>query len=183
MRVVGVQAASLVVRPAGEVVPAADFDDFYRRHWVQVWRVAAAITGDLETGAEVAQEAFLTTRDRWRTVADLDRPDLWVRRVAVNRARSIRRRTGAELRSLGRLSRLRPARGADAASLGDADLWAEVRRLPHRQRAVVALHLVDDLPLDEVAALLSISPSTAKTHLARAKATLAERLTKGPTDV
>ncbi|HAX81746.1 MAG TPA: sigma-70 family RNA polymerase sigma factor, partial [Actinobacteria bacterium] len=45
-----------------------------------------------------------------------------------------------------------------------------------RQAQVVALTYVDDLDSEAVGAVLGISPATVRVHLARARATLAERL-------
>ena len=56
------------------------------------------------------------------------------------------------------------------------EVWAHVRRLPKRQAAVVALVYVDDLTIEQAAHALGIGVPTAKTHLQRARRTLAERL-------
>jgi RNA polymerase sigma-70 factor (ECF subfamily) len=53
---------------------------------------------------------------------------------------------------------------------------AAVLELPIRQRAVVVLHYLDDLPVSEVAAVLGCSEGTVKTHLHRARRSLATTL-------
>ena len=58
----------------------------------------------------------------------------------------------------------------------DPELWRLVRRLPEQQRWAVALHYVEDRPVAEVAAVLGCSEGSVKTHLSRARATLARQL-------
>ena len=58
----------------------------------------------------------------------------------------------------------------------DEDFWAEVRALPRRQAQVVALHYVYDLSVADVARTLEMSEGTAKTHLSRARTSLARVL-------
>jgi RNA polymerase sigma-70 factor (ECF subfamily) len=55
-------------------------------------------------------------------------------------------------------------------------VWAEVRRLPRRQAQVVALRYVLDLELREIADVLGCSVGAVKTHLNRARQTLALRV-------
>jgi RNA polymerase sigma factor (sigma-70 family) len=52
------------------------------------------------------------------------------------------------------------------------DLVESLRRLPHRQRAVVVLHFYLDLPEAEIGAILSMRPGTVKSSLHRALARL-----------
>jgi RNA polymerase sigma-70 factor (ECF subfamily) len=61
----------------------------------------------------------------------------------------------------------------------DEDFWVAVRSLPRRQAQVVALHYLSDLPVADVAATLQIGEGTAKTHLSRARAALAEVFGEG----
>ncbi len=58
----------------------------------------------------------------------------------------------------------------------DDELWAQVRRLPAMQRDALVLRYVDDLPLVAIAQVLGCAEGTVKTHLRRARNTLAERL-------
>ena len=154
-----------------------DFDEFYRHNYARVLRTAFAVTGERELAADVSQEAFLIAQRRWVTIEAYDRPDLWVSRVAINRALSWRRRALNELNALSTLARRRDRSSSVASPPSEVSVsdgvWQFVRRLPLRQASVVALVYADDLTLEEAARVLGIAVPTAKTHLQRAKRSLA----------
>lgn len=56
------------------------------------------------------------------------------------------------------------------------DVWSGIRSLSRRQREVVILHYVMGFPLNQISELLECSKSTTKTHLARARKSLQNRL-------
>jgi RNA polymerase sigma-70 factor (ECF subfamily) len=58
----------------------------------------------------------------------------------------------------------------------DAHVWEAVRALPRRQAQVVALVYLEDLSVAETAAVLGCGEGTVKTHLRRARSSLAQRL-------
>jgi RNA polymerase sigma-70 factor (ECF subfamily) len=58
----------------------------------------------------------------------------------------------------------------------DDQLWNRVRALPAAQCDATILRYVDDLPLADIAAVLGCSDGTVKTHLQRARRTLADHL-------
>jgi RNA polymerase sigma factor (sigma-70 family) len=58
----------------------------------------------------------------------------------------------------------------------DPDLDRVFRRLSPKQRAVIALHYQHGFNLDECAALMGARPGTARSHLARALATMRKEL-------
>jgi RNA polymerase sigma factor (sigma-70 family) len=148
---------------------SVDFDAFYRSTYGPVVRICVALCHDDEAAADAAQDAFIAARRRWSRVGALDRPDLWVRRVALNRAISWHRRVGAEARAVARL----PLPRMEAPPDEPSEIWTLVRRLPARQAQVIALVYVDDLTVEAAASVLGISVPTAKTHLQRARRTLA----------
>lgn len=156
---------------AGGDLDAREFVAFYRESYRAVLVVAQALTGDLGRAADVTQEAFVAAQRRWGTISEYDRPDLWVRRVAINRAISLRRRMVNEVRALTRLSNR--AAVSPRTEPDGSDVWQHVRRLPRAQAAVVVLVYIGDLTLEQAAAALGIATPTAKTHLRRAKRTLA----------
>jgi RNA polymerase sigma-70 factor (ECF subfamily) len=64
----------------------------------------------------------------------------------------------------------------------DAALLAEVRRLPLRQREVIALRVFLDLDTQTTAAALGIAPGTVGAHLSQAVATLRSRMSSQISD-
>jgi RNA polymerase sigma-70 factor (ECF subfamily) len=56
------------------------------------------------------------------------------------------------------------------------ELWRAVRRLPPHQAKAVVLHYVDDCSVAEIASILGCADGTVKTHLHRARRTLADVL-------
>ena len=74
----------------------------------------------------------------------------------------------------------RPCPPAGAGGTAAA-LLAALRRLPERQRAVIALRVFLDLDIETTARQLGIAPGTVRAHLARAVAALRRELT--PTEI
>jgi RNA polymerase sigma-70 factor (ECF subfamily) len=152
---------------------AAAFDVFFRDEYRRLVPVVAALLGDRVGAEDVVQEALAEAERRWAAVVELDKPGAWVRRIALNRASNVRRRSGREHRALTRLRVVRAEPVADG--LPDDGLWALVRDLPDQQRRAVVLHYVGDLSVADVADVMECSEGTVKTHLARARAQLAQR--------
>jgi RNA polymerase sigma-70 factor (ECF subfamily) len=160
------------VPPAGE----EDFETLYAREFRSVVGLAYALSGSRSGAEDLAQEAFVAAFRRWDEVSGFDDPGAWVRRVVANRAVSRFRRASAETRALLRLGR---SDGREPEIDVEADaLWAEVRRLARRQAQVIALHYVDQRTVPEISHILECSENTVKTHLQRARDTLARRLAK-----
>ena len=147
------------------------FDRFYLDEYGRIVRLMYGKTGSWAVAEDVAQETMFAAHRNWPEVQNLDRPDLWLRRVAMNRTISLHRRARSEIAALTRLRRLelRPV----LAIPEDADLWSEVRRLPRRQAAAVVLWAVEGLSFEEIGTVLDCSAETARTHFRRAKERLA----------
>ncbi|MCC5950929.1 MAG: sigma-70 family RNA polymerase sigma factor [Acidimicrobiia bacterium] len=134
----------------------------------------STIVGDQHRAEEIVQEAFERGYRRWRRVSRLDRPGAWVRRVAINEAISVTRRRTSEQRALARVEGLadRAAAPDPLATLDDESVWAEVRRLPKDQAAVIALRYGADLGIDDIADTMHVTPAAVKSLLHRARAAL-----------
>jgi RNA polymerase sigma factor (sigma-70 family) len=149
------------------------FDVFYRRELPRLVAFAAALSGSASAD-DIAQEAMLAAYRRWETVARLDVPAAWVRRVCANRSVSTLRHRAVEARALLRLG----SRRAEPEPLAEEHelFWSEVRTLPRRQAQVIALHYIYDVGVIEIAATLGCAEGTVKVHLSRGRAALAQRL-------
>jgi len=150
------------------------FSAFYEAEYRGMVRLAAALVGRWDVAEELVQDAFVTLHGRWDQVSRYESPEGWLRRVVLNRSVSVLRRRAVEVRLLGRLSRVRE-RPADLPQV-EAEIWREVASLPKRQAQVIALMFVDDLSVSEIAAVLECEENTVRTHLRRARQTLATRL-------
>lgn len=148
------------------------FDDFYHAQYGRVLGIAYALMGDRDRADDVAQDAFVSLHRRWSEISRFDRPDLWVRRVAINGALSWRRRAATELRALTRVAS-RTTLYSQVSESGSAEVWRFVQKLPRSEAMVVVLVFVDDLTLEQTGRVLGIATPTAKTHLQRAKRKLA----------
>ena len=148
-----------------------DFADFYRDAKDDCLRTVVISTGDRDLAQDLVAEAFARACASWRKVAHHPNPRAWVIRTALNvhtdRWRSRRRE----------MLLVQPAdTGMHDADPADPAIIAAVRRLPERQRQIVALRLLLDLDTETTAETLGISAGTVKSHLFRAVAALREDL-------
>lgn len=136
--------------------------------------------GSADEAEEVAQDAFVKLLLHWTKVRDYDDADAWLRTVAVRLMISRHRRRAVASVGLRRLA-ARTATSAPEPSPDRIDLDAALAALPIASRAVLLLHHVHDLPVEQVAAALRIPVGTVKSRLARGRAALAPLLTEGST--
>ncbi len=137
-------------------------------------RSAWLLTGDEGTAEDLVQTALLQAWSRWKSIAPLDSPESYVRRVMINTFFRWRRR-----RWLGE----RPTAIVPEQATGDpfaaVDLRtavkAHLRALPPRQQAVLVLRYFDDLSIDESATVLGCTAGTVKSQAARALRKLSAR--------
>lgn len=131
------------------------------------------LTGDRALADDLAQETFLRA---YRAIGEAT-PDLclrpWLHTIATNLARShFRHRRLLRWLPFGPDTPEPPDEraAASAEGLGDRELIeATLRRIGHQHAAVLLLRHYQGLSLDETAAVLGVSPNTAKTRLFRAR--------------
>lgn len=152
----------------------ASFEAFYQKQLPGVTALCLALTRRPRVAEELAQEAFIKAYRRWGTVGGYDRPDAWVRRVALNLTASWGRRLQAEGRALLRVRSRSLELGE--SSPPDGEFWEGVRSLPRRQAQVLALYYLEDRPTDEIASVLGLAPGTVRKHLSEGRRKLASRL-------
>jgi RNA polymerase sigma-70 factor (sigma-E family) len=157
------------------------FDEFAVARLASALRFATVLTGDPASAEDIVQEVMIRAHKRWAAIGQLDRPDLYLRKMIVNEFVSARRRTWRLIPS-GRAADMDTRVTPDhAASLADrAELIAELGKLPRRQRAVIVLRFYEGLPDTSIAELLGTSPVTVRGYAFRALATLRIGLSPAP---
>jgi RNA polymerase sigma-70 factor, ECF subfamily len=152
---------------------AADgsFEEFYSGAVGRLLGQLFPVTGDLHEAEEVVQEAFARASVRWARLRDYDVPEAWVRRVAMNLAADRARRLRRQARAILRIGPPPEVPSASVEALAEA-----LRGLPVRQRQVIVLHYLVDLPVEEVARTMAMPDGTVKSLLARGRRALAAKL-------
>ncbi len=157
----------------GRAAELEAFSWFFTSEYPQVVRLLRVVVRDGGAAEDLAQEAFVRLHRNWDKVSRYDSPEAWIRRVALNRAFSWRRREAR--RSHLELAAAPPSE-LDGPTADRADVLRAVHALPPRDRALVALYHLEDRPLTEVAEVLGLRPGAAKVALHRARRRLAELL-------
>lgn len=160
-----------------QVVSFEEFGAFYASHKDRCLRATVASGVDPGRAEDAVSEAFARAWAQWRTVRNARSPAAWVVRTAVNADISWWRK---RRREVGPPEDVRGDHPDHPDLDGRRDLIAAVRRLPKRQREVVALRYILDLDTATTSVALDISPGTVSAHLHHALATLrADLATEG----
>jgi RNA polymerase sigma-70 factor (ECF subfamily) len=154
----------------------ADFESWYRKAHPRLLWSLTFVCGDSHIGREITDEAFVRALDRWDRVKEMQSPDGWTYRVALNLLRRRQRRAALERTLLARQA-VPPSIPAPAI-----ELWDIVRSLPERQRQAVVLRFVADLRESEIAEVMGIARGTVAATLRDARQRLAPLLAETADD-
>ena len=155
----------------------AEFTDFVRAQSPALLRTAFYLTGDAGLAEDLLQASLTKVYLHWSKIDAREAAAAYARRTMINTATSWWRRFSWQ--------REKPRDDVPDLQNRDeygelderTDLIATLRRLPARQRAVLALRFLEDLSEAETARLLGCSPGTVKSQTSRALAKLRADLT------
>ena len=145
------------------------------------FRLARAILGTTEEAEDAVQEAFISAWRALPTLHDPDRFDAWFSRIVVNACRMVmRRRPRVTVIPIDAVAADRIDEKASLDSVVDVEaLHRALDGLSIQERAILALHYLEDRPLASVAAILEIPVGTAKWRLSEARASLRRAMAAG----
>src|SRR5579871_4157449 len=132
-----------------------EFAAFFRESWDPCMRAVVAVTGGSDRAEDQVAEAFARAFASWPKVRCHPTPRAWVVRTALNVGASSWRKTQREL-PLNAANHDGVARAEHRYRL-DPVIARALRRLPERQREVVALRVLLDLDVDSTAQVLGIA--------------------------
>ena len=145
-----------------------DFEDFVREHWSTLMSIGVAISGSRAEAEDLVQAALTSAYPRWRRIR---RPEAlaYLRRSILNAHISRwRRHRGGELFVAEPPEPAQPRVSSSADSVDERlTLLPLLRALPPRQRAVLVLRYLCDVPDREIAETLGISQGTVRSQAAR----------------
>ncbi|MGW5722197.1 SigE family RNA polymerase sigma factor [Amycolatopsis sp. NPDC003865] len=141
----------------------SDFSEYFEARVQRFRRVAFALCGDWYEAEDLVQAMFVQLYRRWRRVRP-DTADAYARRILLNLFLAGRRKSAREY-----VTAVVPE--TESPPGRDTPLRLDVERalsgLTPRQRAMVVLRFLEDLPVTEVASLLGIAEGTVKSQTAR----------------
>lgn len=141
----------------------SSYEDAFDDLAVIAQRAAFRLLGDRHEAEEAGQEALVRAYLRWARVEPY--AEAWVARVAANLALDRHRRRARARRH--RFEVVTEAADASEPLVARSELVAGLRALPRRQREVVVLRYLADVPEAAVAELLGCSTGTVKQHAHR----------------
>ena len=135
-------------------------------------RLGYLLCGDGHGADDLVQQTITTLYVRWRRASAADNLDAYVRQMLVRAFLDEKRRPWSRVR-LTEAPPEPPARTDAGANAEDGIvLRAALRQVPRKQRAVLVLRFLCDLPVAEVAELLHCSEGTVKSQTSHGLAAL-----------
>src|ERR1051325_1325302 len=166
------------------------FEALMRRHNRMLFRTARAILRDDAEAEDALQEAYMQAYRSLGTFRAEAKLTTWLARIVANEAlMRLRKQTRRA-----EIVPMQPAASADGLEqVMDSDmdkapqasmertemrrlLEAQIDALPEAYRAVFVLRAVEELSVEETAAVLELAPATVRTRLFRARSLLREAL-------
>jgi RNA polymerase sigma-70 factor (ECF subfamily) len=161
---------------------AGAFGTLVERHERRMYNLALRMTGREEDARDATQDAFLTALRKLSSFRGEAAFTTWMHRVTVNACYDLlRKRQRAPLLDRGQDERERgPESPPSPDHATSSDLSIDVQRallqVPEDFRTVMILHDVQDLPYEQVAAIVGVPVGTVKSRLHRGRVALARAM-------
>jgi RNA polymerase sigma-70 factor (sigma-E family) len=139
----------------------------YRQQVPRNLRLAFLLIGDRELARDFAHDAFIRSASRLHTLRNPEVFGAYMTRTLVNLTKRHHERRALERRELARQA-AQPDHPSVLPDIAARDeLLSALRRLPHRQRAVLVLRFYEDLSEAQIADLLGCPAGTVKSLMSR----------------
>lgn len=160
--------------PIDAIAPPSDLESVYARDLDRLTGLAEWIIGSRSIAEELVHDTFVRVVSKPPRLEDAGALSAYMRAAVVNACNSRLRRFAVE-----RKHRSTRAESYEDPPRPDEDVRNAVRELPLRQRQVVVLRFYEDMTIDQIAADLSISSGSVKTHLHRGLQNLGNAIDEG----
>jgi RNA polymerase sigma-70 factor (ECF subfamily) len=163
-------------------LPTSDTDrlaTLFDAHHERLYRLARRLAPTADDALDLVQETFLKAARAPRSIpTGFADEEAWLVRVLINLRRDQWRKAAVRQRHVEKTRRPNNATAdSEAALVARAAVWSALDALPPRRRAILVLHELEELTVNDVAALLGISAITVRWHLSRGRRELARILT------
>ena len=136
------------------------FQWFLDEHREDVYRFLVAAVGRQDAD-DCFQETFLSAMRAYPRLRANSNTRAWVLTIAHRKALDSHRARARRPVPMAEP----PERAGNGAAERDGELWTEVRKLPAKQRAAIALRYAGDLPHDEIGRVIGCSEEAARRNV------------------
>ena len=149
-----------------------DFDSLYLSYSDMLYRIAVSMLRSVDDAEDALQNTFCRYLQKTPSFRDTEHEKAWLIRVTINQCKDLMRRR--KLRAWLPIEALTDV-GVRAKSTPALDAVAE---LPEKYKTVIILYHLEEMSVQEIAGVLSLSQSAVKMRLARAREMLREIIAK-----
>lgn len=153
----------------------------YKLYYKAMYNTSLRIINDSMEAEDVMQESFLSAFEKIDTYSGTVSFGAWLKKIVVNRSLDALSRRKAIFEDIEFHVGIRDESNDDMVQKEEVDVRVEevkeaINRLPDGYRIILSLYLLEGYDHDEIAEILSISSSTSRSQLSRAKQKLISEL-------
>ncbi len=143
--------------------------DFIRENQEAFYRIAYSYVKEQETALDLVQDAIVLALQNRHTLRKASCTKSWFYRILVNECLGYLRKEKKRALFFQK-TRNEAYHKQQEIGIGDTctDLYAALDKLTPEMKTVVLLRFFEDMKLEEIAAVLKVSPNTVKSRLYRA---------------
>ena len=153
----------------------------YKLYYKAMYNTSLRIVGDTMEAEDIMQESFLSAFEKIETYSGTVSFGAWLKKIVINRSLDALNRQKAIFEDIDSHRELKSIADDDESYLDNLDVKVEavraaINKLPDGYRIILSLYLLEGYDHDEIGEILSISSSTSRSQLSRAKQKLVNEL-------
>ncbi|HLN19751.1 MAG TPA: sigma-70 family RNA polymerase sigma factor [Bacteroidales bacterium] len=146
----------------------------YKLYYKAMFNTSLRIVNDTMEAEDIMQESFLTAFEKIDTYSGTVSFGAWLKKIVINRSLDALSKRKAVFEDIESHTGIRDDSGDETARNEEMDIKVEeireaIENLPDGYRIILSLYLLEGYDHDEIAEILSISSSTSRSQLSRAK--------------
>ena len=155
----------------------------YKLYYKAMYNTSLRIVNDTMEAEDIMQESFLSAFEKIDTYSGTVSFGAWLKKIVINRSLDALNRRKAIFEDIDSHIGIRDESSEDMIRKEEADVQVEeikeaIGKLPDGYRIILSLYLLEGYDHDEISEILSISSSTSRSQLSRAKQRLIGELKK-----
>ena len=146
----------------------------YKMYYKAMYNTSLRIVSDTMEAEDIKQESFLSAFEKMDTYSGTVSFGAWLKKIVINRSLDALSRRKAVFEDIDSHTSIKDESNEDLTRKEELDVKVEevkeaINRLPDGYRIILSLYLLEGYDHDEIGEILSISRSTSRSQLSRAK--------------